>query len=196
MAGIGFFILPLLNQNISPLMIILQTLLAFYLPLYRMRKKAKKRKLQIEKALPYLLDLVYISVEAGLGFDTALKKTAQNMQGPLADEILRGMNDISKGRNRVDALKSIGERTQVDDVKTFITTIIQSERLGSNITNVLRVQSEVMRDKRRQRAEKEIQKMPVKMLIPIVFFIFPALFVIILGPAAVNLIAILPDLNL
>jgi tight adherence protein C len=109
------------------------------------------------------------------------------MGGPLSDEILRALDDIRKGRERMPALRSIADRTEVDDVRSFIMAVIQSELLGSNIANMLRTQAKVMRERRRQRAEEKAHKLPIKMLFPLIFLMFPALFVIILGPALIKI---------
>lgn len=162
--------------------------LGFFLPYVRLNSTAQIRQKKIQSALPDLLDLLYISVEAGLGFDTALKKSAEKMPGPLSDEIKKALEDIAKGRDRQDALKGIIRRTGVDDINTFITAVIQSEILGTNIATMLRTQSTVMRQKRRQRAEEAAMKIPIKMLFPLIFFMFPALFVVILGPAVISII--------
>ena len=127
-------------------------------------------------------------MEAGLGFDMALKRTVDSFEGPLSDEFKRVLYEINKGRNRQDAMRAMVKRTGVDDLGTFISAIIQSEELGSNIANVLRVQSTSMRQKRRQRAEEAAMKVPIKMLFPLVFFMFPALFIVILGPAIMMII--------
>lgn len=160
----------------------------FYFPIIVYRSQGKKRQEAIEKALPSVLDLLYVSVEAGLGFDMALKRTVDSFEGPLSDEFKRVLYEINKGRNRQDAMRAMVKRTGVDDLGTFISAIIQSEELGSNIANVLRVQSTSMRQKRRQRAEEAAMKVPIKMLFPLVFFMFPALFIVILGPAIMMII--------
>lgn len=178
------------ETSANPLLVLLAGIIAFYLPFSWISRKASQRKQKVERALPDLLDLLYISVEAGLGFDAALKKTAQKMKSPLSDEVLRALDDISKGRERIPALRSIGDRTEVEDVKNFVTAVIQSELLGSNIANMLRTQSRVMRERRRQRAEEKAHKLPIKMLFPLVFLMFPALFVIILGPAIMKIMEI------
>jgi len=162
--------------------------LGFFLPYVRLNSAGQIRQKKVRSALPDLLDLLYISVEAGLGFDTAMKKSADKMPGPLSDEIRKALDDIAKGRDRQDALKGIIRRTGVDDINTFITAVIQSEILGTNIASMLRTQSTVMRQKRRQRAEEAAMKIPIKMLFPLIFFMFPALFVVILGPAVISVI--------
>ena len=162
--------------------------LGFFIPYMYLNSTAQTRQKKIQSALPDLLDLLYISVEAGLGFDTAMKKSSEKMPGPLSDEIKKALDDISKGRDRQEALKGVITRTGVDDVNTFITAVIQSETLGTNIASMLRTQSIVMRQKRRQRAEEAAMKIPIKMLFPLIFFMFPALFVVILGPAAISIL--------
>jgi tight adherence protein C len=118
----------------------------------------------------------------------ALKRTTEKMPGPLSVEINRALDEMNKGRSREDALRGIYHRTGVDDLSSFITAVIQSEQLGSNIANMLRVQSTSMRQRRRQRAEQAAMKVPVKLLFPLVFFMMPALFIVILGPAVIRII--------
>lgn len=168
-------------------MLIMIAVLAFLYPIVHFSSMATARQVKIKKSLPDVLDMLYISVEAGLSFDSAMKKTAAKMKGPLTQEINRAMDDITKGKEREDALRSIGTRSQVEDVSSFITAVIQSELLGANIANMLRIQSVTMREKRRQRAEEEAMRIPLKMLFPMIFLMFPALFVIILGPALINI---------
>lgn len=191
---ISGIITRIIFSQVNILIVAFFGLLFFYIPLYDVRIKSKKRRDRIQRDLASFLDLIYISVEAGLGFDSAMRKTAEKMNGPLSVEVLFAMDDISKGRNRVDALRSIGERTQVGDVKSFIATVIQSESLGSNIANVLRVQSKDIRDKQLQRTEEAAMKIPIKMLFPLIFCLLPALFIVIMGPAVINVIRLLSDL--
>ena len=179
-------------QNL--LIIIVIGVLGFMLPLYIIRGKARARQQKIQKSLPDMLDLIFVSVEAGLGFDMALKRTTEKMPGPLSEELNRSLDEINKGRNRVDALRGIVFRTGVEDLSSFITAVIQSEQLGSNIANMLRVQSSSMRQKRRQRAEELAMKVPIKMLFPLVFFMFPGLFIVILGPAVIRIIDIFSEM--
>lgn len=183
---LAYTLMSSFSEEINYLYLIIIVILSGYLPFLILRSKSEKRKKGIERNLPNMLDMIYISVEAGLSFDAAMTITARRMDGALSDEILKAMSDINNGRVREDALYSIAERTKVDDVRTFISTIIQSEKLGSNISNVLRIQSDVIRDKRKQRAEEEINKMPIKMLLPLVFLLLPALFVVIMGPSVIS----------
>lgn len=183
---IGFYTHPLLYFLIG--------ILGFFLPFYYVNVKARSRRTKIQKNLPDMMDLIFVSVEAGLGFDMALKRTTEKMPGPLSVEINRALDEINKGRRREDALRDIYKRTGVDDISSFITAVIQSEQLGSNITNMLRVQSSSLRQKRRQSAEQAAMKVPVKMLFPLIFLMLPALFVVILGPAIIRIIAIFSDM--
>jgi len=162
-------------------------LVGAYLPYSFMKTNGMKRKKLVQRKLPDLLDLLFISVEAGLGFDMALKRASEKMEGPLSDEFDRALNEMSSGRGRQDAFRGIIQRTGVGDVNTFLTAVIQSELLGTNIANTLRVQSQEMRQKRRQRAEEIAMKIPIKMLFPLVLFMLPALFIVILGPAGINM---------
>lgn len=187
----AFIVIFMQNKTTSPAMIIIFIAIGILLPISFIRSKADKRRKEIERNLPDLLDLLYVSIEAGLGFDAALKKSAQKMHGPLSVELLKALTDISKGRNRIEAFKNVADRTEVDDVRSFLMAVIQSEMLGSNISTMLRTQTRVMRQKRQQRAEEKAQRLPVLMLLPLVFLMFPALFVVILGPAAMNIMKIL-----
>lgn len=181
------------SGNSYLLLAFLAGLIGFVFPYVSLNSKSVARMESIQKSLPDMLDLLYVSVEAGLAFDMAMKKAAEKMKGPLSDEIIRSMDDISKGKEREVALRGMVERTKVDDLAQFVSSVIQAEQLGSNIANVLRVQSTSMRQVRRQRAQEKAAKIPVKMLFPMVFFILPSLFVVILGPAAINIIETLSN---
>jgi len=186
--GFLFFLIFSFIQKPSPLLTLIAAAIGFYLPLASLKGKARRRQEEIQNALPDMLDMIYVSVEAGLGFDVAVQRTTEKMKGPLSDEMMKGLDEINKGKRREDALRSIVKRTEVRDLSTFITAIIQTEQLGSNIANMLRVQSTTMRQKRRQRAEEKAMKVPVKILFPMIFFIFPPLFIVILGPTVINVI--------
>lgn len=189
--GCIMFLMSSRRSNTHLILIILVVIISFMLPLSYMRTQAGKRKKMITRQLPDLLDLLYVSVEAGLGFDMALKRTAEKMKGALRDEIGKTLDEINKGRNRQEALRALVKRTGVDDLSSFVTAVIQSEQLGSNITNTLRIQSVSMRQKRRQRAEEAAAKIPVQMLFPLIFFIFPFLIIVILGPAMINILKVI-----
>lgn len=181
------FLMRLTEQPTNGLYVVLSSAAGFLLPYSSLKTKSRKRIEAIEYALPSFLDVLYVSVEAGLAFDMAIYRTTDKMKGPLSEELLFTMNEISKGRGRSEALREMVKRTQVSDLATFVTSIIQAEEMGSNIGNVLRIQAETMRMNKRQRAETQAAKIPTKMLFPIVFFMFPALFVVILGPAVLNI---------
>ena len=189
--GAIVFLLLRSSGNSNLLIPLFAGMIGFIFPYVSLNSKSIARMGSIQKSLPDMLDLLYVSVEAGLAFDMAMKKAAEKMKGPLSDEIIRAMDDISKGKEREVALRGMVERTKVDDLAQFVSAVIQSEQLGSNIANVLRVQSTSMRQVRRQRAQEKAAKIPVKMLFPMIFFILPSLFVVILGPAFINIFDIM-----
>ncbi len=143
----------------------------------------KKRQTEIQMVLPDMIDLITISVEAGLGLYAAIQRVSMRFENPLSEEFMRVLHEVRLGRTNLEAMRDLMRRADVDDLTMFVSSLIQAETLGVPIANVLRVQSERLRDKRRQRAREQAQKAPLKMLFPLVFFIFPALFVVILGPA-------------
>ncbi|SDF21852.1 type II secretion system F family protein [Sporomusa acidovorans] len=159
------------------------------LPFLLLNQKIAKRKRSIQKDLPDVLDLLTVSVEAGLGFDGALAKLAEKMKGALVDEFNRVLQEIRMGIARRDALAAMGMRCEVPDLSLFTTSLVQADQLGVSIGNVLRVQSAAMREKRRRRAEEKAMKAPIKMLLPLILFIFPSLFVVLLGPAVIQMFA-------
>jgi tight adherence protein C len=148
--------------------------------------RGKERQKKILKALPDTLDQLTISVEAGLGFDAALMRVASTGTGPLAEELSRVLAEIKVGVQRTEALKHLIERTDVYELRHFVLALQQAEQFGLPVARVLRIQSGDLRIKRRQRAEEEAMKIPVKIVFPLVFCIFPALFVILLGPAMIR----------
>jgi len=184
----AYYLMKVTAQPSNTLYVFLAGAIAFLLPYFSLKSKSKKRIEEIEYALPSFLDILYVSVEAGLSFDMAIYRTTDKMKGPLSEELLYTMNEMNKGRDRSEALREMVKRSQVADLGTFVTSIIQAEEMGSNIGNVLRIQADTMRLNKRQRAEAKAAKIPTMMLFPIVFFMFPALFVVILGPAVINII--------
>ena len=147
----------------------------------------QRRQLTIVKALPDTLDLLTISVEAGLGFDAALAQVTKNVPGPLSLEIARMLQEIQMGVPRVEAMRKLSERTEVEDLRAFVLAMIQADMFGIGMAKVLRSQAKEMRTKRRQRAERKAMQIPVKILFPMLFCIFPALFVVIIGPGAIKI---------
>lgn len=162
-------------------------LAGYLLPDFFLTVARNNRQYNILKGMPDVLDMLCVSVEAGLGFDGALQKVVEKSEGPLTEEFARSLNEIKIGKPRREALKDMAARMEVDDVTTFVGALVQADQLGVSITNVLRVQADQVREKRRQRAEETAQKAPVKILIPMLFFIFPTIFIVLLGPAAIQL---------
>ncbi len=159
----------------------------YILPQFILSRRIRKRQEQILLALPYALDLLTITVEAGLGFDTALGYAMRKMKGPLSEEFAKSLNEIRLGKPRLEALEDLGTRAGVEDLKIFLTAVVHASRLGSSITNTLRVQADSLRVRRRQQAQEQALKAPVKMTFPLVFLIFPALFMVVLGPGMLNI---------
>jgi tight adherence protein C len=186
-----YYLMRVTAQPSNNLYVFLAGAIGFLLPYLSLRSKSQKRIEEIKFSLPSFLDILYVSVEAGLSFDMAIYRTTDKMKGPLSEELLYTMNEMNKGRDRSEALRDMVKRTQVADLGTFVTSIIQAEEMGSNIGNVLRIQADTMRLNKRQRAEEKAAKIPTTMLFPIVFFMFPALFVVILGPAVINIMGTL-----
>ncbi|HEX5466882.1 MAG TPA: type II secretion system F family protein [Candidatus Limnocylindrales bacterium] len=161
--------------------------LGFFAPEFWLSRRIRARQKAILLGVPDTLDLLTISVRAGLGFDAALAKVVEKEVGPLADEFRRALAEIRVGKTRREALRDIVPRTEVPALTNFIGAIIQAEQLGVSISKVLQVQSEQLRIERRQRAEESAAKAPIKMLFPLVGCIFPSLFIVILGPAIILL---------
>ena len=157
-------------------------------PEFWLGRKVRQRQHAILLAIPDALDLLTISVRAGLGFDAALAKVVEKMVGPLTDEFRRALAEVRVGKARREALRDVVARTEVPALTNFIGAIIQAEQLGVSISKVLQVQSEQLRIERRQRAEEQAAKAPIKMLFPLVGCIFPSLFIIILGPALILIV--------
>jgi len=157
------------------------------LPYFWLINRIRHRQTIITKSLPDSFDLVTTCVEAGLGLDAALARVAEKVQGPFAEELSRTLREVGMGRMRREALQELGERTGVTDLITFVNAVVQAEQMGTSIGQVLRIQSEQLRVRRRQRAEEQANQAPVKMVFPLVLCIFPTLFMIILGPAGIAL---------
>jgi tight adherence protein C len=184
-AVVGLLGFPFL---IGALFGIIGALLGYTVPEFWLGGRVKKRQKAIIMMIPDALDLLTISVRAGLGFDAALGKVVEKLKGPLSDEFRRALAEVRVGKARRDALRDIVPRTEVGPLTNFIGAIIQAEQLGVSISKVLQVQSEQLRIERRQRAEEMAAKAPIKMLFPLVGCIFPSLFIVILGPAIILIV--------
>lgn len=163
--------------------------LGYLAPDAELSRRIRGRQKELLKALPSALDLLTISVEAGLGFDAAMARVCEKYRNALSTEFAQVLNEIRLGRPRTEALDDMARRNKVDELNSFIQAVIQSEQLGVGIANVLRIQSEEIRRRRRQRAEEAGQKAPLKMLFPMACCIFPTLFIVLLGPAILEVSA-------
>jgi tight adherence protein C len=167
--------------------LVLLGILGFFGPDVWISRRIEERRSSMQKALPDVLDLLVISVEAGLGFDSALARVVATVPGPLSEEFFRMLQETRVGVSRRDAMRHLNERTDVDELRSFLLAMMQAEAFGVSIAQVLRVQADEMRVKRRQRAQEKAFAAPVKLVFPLVFCIFPALFVVLLGPAAIQI---------
>jgi tight adherence protein C len=161
--------------------------LAYFVPDLLLVNIAVKRREAMQRAMPNMLDQMLISVEAGVGFEGALSRAAENSSGPLADEFIRTLQDLQIGRPRREAFQALADRAPFPDLRSFIRAVVQADQYGIAIANVLRAQAKEMRTKRRQRAEEHAMKIPVKILFPLMLTILPALFIVVMGPAFINI---------
>ena len=186
---LGF--LFLLGQDWPFYRVVLATALVaafgYVLPNVLLYNAGTKRETLMRNALPDAMDLLTVSVEAGLGFDAAVSRVAKNGEGPLNQEFSRLLQEMQLGVGRIDAMRLMAERTSLPDLKSFCSAMVQADSLGIPIARVLRIQSQEMRTKRRQRAEEKAQQVPVRIMIPLVLFILPCIFIVILGPAGVSI---------
>lgn len=186
-AAVGLLFIMFHPGTLQVLLALGLTALCYFIPDLLLLSKGQERQKAIQLQLPDTLDQMLISVEAGLGFEGALAKAAENGKGPLAEELVRTLQDLQMGRPRRDAYEALAARSTVPDLKSFVRAVVQADSYGIAIAKVLRTQAGQMRVKRRQRAEEKAMKLPVLVLFPLLFFIFPVLFIIIMGPAAINI---------
>lgn len=161
--------------------------MGFFGPEASLSRSIDDRRKEMEKTLPDIIDLLVISVEAGLGFEAAMGRVVQNVPGELSKEFSRTLQETRVGVARQDALRGMVERTDVDDLNSFILSLIQADQFGVSISRMLRVQAEEMRIRRRQRIQEKAFKAPVKMIFPMMFCIFPSIFIVIIGPAVISI---------
>ena len=163
--------------------------LGFFLPLMWLRQKLGDWRKQIQNSLPDAMDLLTIAVEAGLGFDAAMARVTDKFKNALSDEFAQVLQETRLGRPRLEALDEMGRRAAVDDLHNFVQAVIQSEQMGVGIAKILRIQSEEMRRRRRQRAQEKAAQATLKMMLPMVGCIFPTLWIVLLGPAILLLLS-------
>jgi tight adherence protein C len=192
--GVGGTVLGSMLMAIAPLpppvrvlMVAVLGALGYVIPSAQLRAMANGRQREIQRQLSDVMDLLTISVEAGLGLDAAIAQVTHNVPGALSQELSRLSQEIQIGVSRSDAFRHLGERTSVSELRGFVLAMIQADLFGVSIANVLRAQARELRQKRRQRAEEIAQKIPVKLLFPMIFMVLPATFIVVLGPGAIKI---------
>lgn len=190
LAGAMFGLLLISKSPTPPIfgLALFVTVFFYFVPDLLVYNKGIKRQQAIELELPNTLDQMLISVEAGLGFESAMARAAEYGGGPLSHELMRTLQDIQVGRPRQEAYAAMAARSSVPDLRSFVRAVVQADKYGIGIAKVLHTQAKQARVKRRQRAEEKAMKLPVKVLFPLLFCIFPVLFVVLLGPAAINIV--------
>ena len=183
--GIGFL---LANTIYLVVALVAGAILGYYLPVLWLKQKVDARRSEIQKGLPDAMDLLVIAVDAGLGFDAALARVTDKYKNALSEEFAKVLREVSLGRPRLEAMDEMGRSSGVEDLHNFIQAIIQSEQFGTGIGKILRIQADEMRRKRRQRAQEKAAQATLKMMLPMVGCIFPTLWIVLLGPAALILL--------
>lgn len=183
-----FFVVPLVESSMMKLAVAgLIIFLGFFGPEASLNRSISDRRKEMERTLPDIIDLLVISVEAGLGFEAAMGRVVQNVPGELSKEFSRTLQETRVGVSRHDALRAMSERTDVDDLNSFIHSLVQADQFGVSISRMLRVQADEMRVRRRQRIQERAFAAPVKMIFPMIVCIFPSIFIVILGPAVISI---------
>lgn len=188
---VAVLMMLILSRNSTPQLILLavfSTGLAYFIPDLLLYSRGSERQKKIQLELPNTLDQMLIAVEAGLGFESSMARAGQNGKGPLAEELIRTLQDMQVGRSRRDSYLSLADRSNVQDLRSFVRAVVQADAYGIAIAKVLKAQAREMRVNRRQRAEQKAMKLPVLVLFPLLLFIFPVIFIVILGPAVINII--------
>jgi tight adherence protein C len=187
-AGVGVLVSRLVQPPLGMVMGIGVALLGFFLPMVRLQSAGADRKAAIKRQLPDTLDQMSIAVNAGLGFDAAMLRVAKNGRGELANELVRTLQDIQVGQTRRAAYEDLAERTGVETLRRFVRSIIQAEAYGIALSDVLQTQADELRMERRQYAERKAMEIPVKVVFPLILFIMPAMFIVVMGPGALGII--------
>jgi len=187
--GLGFMLVTSagMSGGIAMLMLLVMGIIGAYLPKMWLGCRVAKRRKAIQLSLPDAFDLITVCVESGLGLEAALARVAEKVEGPFGEELTLCLREVSMGKLRREALKEMSDRCGVEDLTGFVNAVIQAEAMGTSIGQVLRVQADQMRIKRRQRAEQQAHQAPIKMMFPLVLCFLPTLFIVILGPAAINI---------
>lgn len=185
-AALGIYLSAVGTTPIMKLAGLFLVFLGYFIPDLMLYSKGMERQKAMQLELANTLDQMLISVEAGLGFEGAMARAGENGKGPLAEELVRTLQDMQVGRSRRESYQALAERTNIPELRSFVQAVVQADTYGIAISRVLRIQAKVMRVKRRQRAEEKAMKLPVMILFPLLFFIFPVLFIAILGPAVIN----------
>jgi tight adherence protein C len=189
-AGVLFVLALPVPLGFRLLGLVVLCLVGFFIPNVALANQVQRRQTRIRSDLPDSIDLLTISVEAGLGFDAALAQVSRNTSGPLAEEFYRTLQEVQLGRSRTEAMRNLAGRSNVPELKAFVLAMVQADIFGIAVAKVLRIQAREMRLKRRQLAEERAMKVPIKVLFPVLFCIFPALFVVILGPAIMRIMVV------
>jgi tight adherence protein C len=187
--GLGLLLVSGGASTLVVLTAVLATVVAYFLPELLLYSRGQERKEAIALELADTLDQMTIAVEAGLGFESAMSRAGANGKGPLAEELVRTLQDIAVGQPRKEAYLALAERTGVQDLRRFIRAVVQADQYGVSIADVLRTQAQEMRLKRRQRAEEKAMQIPVKVIFPLILCILPTLFIVLLGPAVMDIVA-------
>jgi tight adherence protein C len=185
--GLGVLVISSHGTTLNVLLVLVVTGVAYFVPELLLHSRGQERQAAISLELADTLDQMTIAVEAGLGFESAMSRAGKNGKGPLAEELVRTLQDIAVGQPRREAYLALAERTGVPDLRRFIGAVVQADAYGVSIADVLRTQAQEMRLKRRQRAEEKAMQIPVKVIFPLILCILPTLFIVLLGPAAMDM---------
>jgi tight adherence protein C len=187
--ALGLLVITARGTTLNVLLVVVVTVVAYFVPELLLYSRGQERQEAISLELADTLDQMTIAVEAGLGFESAMARAGKNGKGPLAEELVRTLQDIAVGQPRREAYLALADRTGVPDLRRFIGAVVQADAYGVSIADVLRTQAQEMRLKRRQRAEEKAMQIPVKVIFPLILCILPTLFIVLLGPAVMDMIA-------